>query len=252
MKEMRFIELLNLYVDQQLSTSDASELETEILRNPRRRRTYQQYCRMQKACTQLFEHERSRAPSSPALSRALAEADRKIVDFPQESASWFRGSYVAGLAAVAACVAIVVVSRNHAVNGPAAVDMAVNAAPAIHQPVAQPPVAVVVAEPVKIPAVSTADVAKTGQKPEFYSVLATRKLVPTREMGSGELVSEESTQERPILDWMRGVNLPPIRKVSADDLAFETRPMLKQEPRIFRGERPVQAQVEKAAFDFQR
>src|SRR3954471_19354076 len=112
MKETRFIELLNLYVDQHLSGEDASELEAEILRNPKRKRTYQQYCRMQKACTRLFENERIQAPASPALSRALAEADRKIVAFPETPKIWIRSPYVAGFAAVAACVAFALVRMN--------------------------------------------------------------------------------------------------------------------------------------------
>ena len=51
MKESRFIELLNLYIDRQISPEDAALLEEEILQNPGRRHTYSQYCRMHRACT---------------------------------------------------------------------------------------------------------------------------------------------------------------------------------------------------------
>ena len=82
MKESRFIELLNLYVDQQLSPVEAAELEAEISKNPVRRRTYQQYCRMQKACNRLFEEERAQAPGSVTLSKALSDADRNAASVP--------------------------------------------------------------------------------------------------------------------------------------------------------------------------
>ena len=50
MKESKFIELLNLYIDQQISPEDAALLEEAILQNPRRRQIYRQYCRMHKDC----------------------------------------------------------------------------------------------------------------------------------------------------------------------------------------------------------
>jgi anti-sigma factor RsiW len=50
MKESRYIELLNLYVDHRLTPEEAAELETEVQRNPARRKVYLQYCRIQKAC----------------------------------------------------------------------------------------------------------------------------------------------------------------------------------------------------------
>ena len=61
MNDSRFIELLNLYVDQQITAAEATELEAELQENAERRRTYHQYCRKQKACTQLFEQERQAA-----------------------------------------------------------------------------------------------------------------------------------------------------------------------------------------------
>ena len=42
MKDTRFIELVNLYVDRQISAEETAELETEIQANPRRRQVYQE------------------------------------------------------------------------------------------------------------------------------------------------------------------------------------------------------------------
>ena len=53
MKDSEFIELLNLYLDHEITAADAARLEAEVQASPERRRVYQQYCRMQKACTML-------------------------------------------------------------------------------------------------------------------------------------------------------------------------------------------------------
>jgi hypothetical protein len=125
-KESKFIELLNLYIDQQISPPDAAQLEAEILHDPQRRRTYREYCQLHRACTLVFEDSRVRAEAE--------EPDRVIELAPRRRAAW--GYYAAGLAA-AACVALVAVQAWRtpaAIPRPAAV-VAV-AAPAAVVPVA--------------------------------------------------------------------------------------------------------------------
>ena len=104
MKEKRFIELLNLYVDHQIAPEEAAELEAEILRSTERRKTYRDYCRMQRACGMLFDRERQEAPASSILEQSLKETERKIVAFPdRRKPAW--GTYTAafgGLTAMAA------------------------------------------------------------------------------------------------------------------------------------------------------
>ena len=56
MKDSEFTELLNLYLDHEISAADAARLEAEVQINPNRRRVYQEYCRMQKAC-KLLAHD---------------------------------------------------------------------------------------------------------------------------------------------------------------------------------------------------
>jgi anti-sigma factor RsiW len=57
MKDREFIRLLNLYVDREISAQDALRLETEVASHPERRRVYEQYCRIQKACRIIAEDE---------------------------------------------------------------------------------------------------------------------------------------------------------------------------------------------------
>lgn len=50
MKDSEFIELLNLYLDHEITPANAARLEDEVRRNPGRRRIYLQYCGIHKAC----------------------------------------------------------------------------------------------------------------------------------------------------------------------------------------------------------
>lgn len=101
MNDREFIELLNLYVDHEISAEDSLRLEAEVVADPRRREVYDQYCRIQKACSMLSEEQIADAAS--------AQATPNLLPFPS-SRSWrHSGPLFAGLAAAAA-VAVAVVS----------------------------------------------------------------------------------------------------------------------------------------------
>jgi anti-sigma factor RsiW len=215
MNEPRFIELLNLYVDQQLSPQEAAELEAEIQKNPVRHRTYQQYCRMQKACAQLFEHERSVAPASAALTRAMADADRKVVAFPDQSTrrSMWPIGFSVGAVAAAACVAFVVVRQTNT-GGPAQsgeVVATVESAPSVQAPVAAIAVAATQEQKPAVALVSASE--------EFRPVFTVQPLRSTSVKQGGLFVSV-SAGDAQLLDWTREVQLKPLRKVSSEELVF--------------------------------
>lgn len=92
MSDKEFIELLNMYVDREISPADAKRLEGEVAENPARREVYDEYCRMQKACSMLSE-ENFRAPAAHPVA--------SLVSFPAPSA-WRMGAVLSGLAAAAA------------------------------------------------------------------------------------------------------------------------------------------------------
>lgn len=105
MKDHRFVELVNLYIDRQISPAEAAELESELQANPRRRQVYQQYCRMHRA-TQLvyesFRHEAGReAPQAATQGGSLVrlEGARRRRD---------RWAYAFAGMAAAACVGLLV------------------------------------------------------------------------------------------------------------------------------------------------
>lgn len=250
MKEPRFIELLNLYVDQQLTAAEATELEAEIQHNPAHRRTYNQYCRMQKGCTQLFEQQCQNAPSSSVLSRALAEANRKVVAFPEHRTQWRqRGIFGLGLATLAACVAFVLVRQSPVQT---AVPIAVTT-PTISAP---SPIAVAVAAPVA-PAdqavnVPQPDLQTKAPRTLYTTLLPVRKFVPVRVVAAnGEPLA--NTEGKPDFAWMNNLELAPMRPVSAEELMAESRKAQPQTSSVFiNSPRPVQEMYEKAAFQFQK
>ena len=237
MKDDRYIELLNLYVDQQLSDAEARELEAEIARDAERRRTYQQYCRMQKACTRLFETERAQAPASPRLARALADADRKIVAFPPQRPAWRMPAYVGGFMAAAACIAIVLVRQDGGsqVPSPGAVVAVVEATPAANQVAAN-------AQPEAVLAPSV------PMTPMYQVLLASQE-----DASATHSLEATHPSERNEMAWLQRVELPPVRRIAPEALAFEHAPeTLRQDNRTFRSRRPMQATAELTAFQFER
>lgn len=107
MKDSEFIELLNLYLDHEISAADAARLEAEVQANPARRQIYRNYCQMQKACKMVAQD----------FVTEPAEVAEKVVPFQPAAASRRAaqggGFYTIGaLVAAAACVAIVLVGRS--------------------------------------------------------------------------------------------------------------------------------------------
>jgi hypothetical protein len=229
MKDAKFIELLNLYVDQQIDSADAALLEEEITRSAARRRTYQQYCRMHKACSVMFEQARPASAVGEKLAAAAAAADEKIVAFPEKQRRPSRVVYWGGLAAAAACVAFVLSSRP--VPKQPAGDVAVVPNNTAEQIVTITP------EPSPLSRTTNLDRAK------YQPVLVNH----TR--SASGLVRVDSG--RPSLDWVNNVQLSPL-KLSTEELFFEPRPTLKTEQNVFRSGRPVPVNAESAAYQFQR
>lgn len=104
MKDTEFIELLNLYLDHELTPADCARLEAEVKTNPIRRRVYEQYCRMQKACSELAADFAAEAPASNA--RALRASGAQ--NARQRPVALFA---LGSMAAAAAAVAIFFAAR---------------------------------------------------------------------------------------------------------------------------------------------
>ena len=250
MKDSEFIELLNLYLDHEISADNAARLEAEVQGNPERRRVYQQYCRMQKACTLLAKDFNEQ--------EAGAKADgRKIVAFdPAGRSAWGPGIFAAGGLMAAACVALVMVNRS---SGPASVP---DAAPVVAtmQRTMSPVVAPVETNVIMSQSRNLADhaaIARTVTVPaarrnELQPVLAMRGLALGSDVNSGNHVV---SSELPVqLDWIGGLKITPMLRVPAEDLRFEARPIdTAKNPTYQSRSRPDhQGVVEMTAFQFQK
>lgn len=219
MKESKFIELLNLYVDHEITAADAALLEAEIGRSPDRRRVYRQYCAMQKACT-VLEYDFRTDEAAPAAN---------VIAFPTPRRTGRTWAYAAGLAAAAACVAFVFVGRTPvATPGQGTVQTVAAAQPL--QPVAKSEFAAVAkARPLTV-------------RPVLQPVFAGLN-------GSSEGDTSLTLTDNSQLDWMNRVQL---QRVRMEDLRFDTQESLKQDIRANRVNQPLKANVEMTAFQFQR
>jgi anti-sigma factor RsiW len=223
MKESRFIELINLYIDRQIGPEEAAELEAEIARSPAHRRTYLQYCRMHRACTLLFENFHAPATS---LNQALTQAESKVTAFPARGYRLARISLGAGLAA-AACVAFMLV--NH---------------PASTSTLPEKPSVDEVAQ-VNVPPESF-HVAAVARPAEFKTVMTANRY----SLANNLAVSDA---QRAAFDWMRQIELSPMPAVDNNENVFvpQTEAPLSdlRFPRVHSDDQPV---AEMASFQFQR
>ncbi|HEV8073845.1 MAG TPA: hypothetical protein VGP21_06915 [Opitutaceae bacterium] len=222
MKESRFIELINLYIDRQIGPEEAAELEAEIARSPSHRRTYLQYCRMHRACTMLFENFHAPATS---LNQALTQAERKVTAFPTRGYRLARIALGAGLAA-AACIAFMLV------NHPAS-PSTLPAKPSVDE-VAQ----------VNVPPESF-HLAAMARPAEFKTVMTANRL----SLANNRAASEA---QREAFDWMRQIELSPMPVVDTNENVFfpqaEASPADLRFPRAHPDDQPV---AEMASFQFQ-
>ena len=218
MKESKFIELLNLYVDHQISPLEAELLEAEVRSNLARRRVYREYCQMQKACTVLAENFRTDAPAN----------NPKIAEFkPRRKLG--AAAYVAGLAAVAAGVALALTTQ------PRQTEPIALSPPKVHEQLAvTAPVAQVTAS-------------RAALQPAFGPHVLT-----LREPNVDLADAAGSPEQAAFGDWMNSIQFSSMPGVSADDLRFDGRSSLQPDARTYRAGRPIQGKVEWTAFTFQK
>lgn len=225
MKESKFIELLNLYIDQQISPAEAATLEQEILQDARRRRIYRQYCQMHRACTVVFENFRS--PADPA-----------VVEVRPRRFGW--GYYAAGLAA-AACVGFVAVQA-FLQPAPPSAPRAIAARPAA----VSTGVTVAAAVPVRrnVPRV------RSGQATEAF---VAQRLAVFSSTGRQDPVSLVIVSDRDSLRPLASAEaVAPNLRPSIEQFVFEQSAPANDNLPVLRIRPTTDAQAEMAAYQFQR
>lgn len=106
MKEREFTELLNLYLDHEITPEAAARLEAEVQRNPARRATYRQYCQMQKAC-KILSAEFAATSGSETVMQGAGRTKPATQSWNGGAGNWRTTLLGAGGLFVAASVAIV-------------------------------------------------------------------------------------------------------------------------------------------------
>jgi hypothetical protein len=231
MKDERFIELVNLYIDRQISAAETADLEAEMQADPRRRAIYRQYCQMHRATTLVYDSFRAGAPEQ---QRDVAKGRATIARFENQQRHRRTGwtYYAGGLAA--ACLALVLVrlNSNHA------------AAPTLVQTAAVQPVtvAVVAAQP---PATAKSRGTVAGSpgslrnsslpvQQDYAAMLAALRLEEQHAFANGQIISG------------RGPSL-------FEDGVFEAQQVMPaNSQRVFRSKQAPAQQAEFTAFQFQR
>ena len=184
MKDQRFTELVNLYIDRQITEAETTELEAEIQASPRRRAVYQQYCKMHRATTLVYESFRAEAP---AQQTAPTGAKGGIAQFQSERRTrGFRWTYYAGGLAAAACLGLVFLRLNSkpAIETNSVATVGAPAAP--HVSVAAPEVRVATAatEP-KAGLLSLRN--NAAAEPDYIAQLASLRQEEQRSFANGQL-----------------------------------------------------------------
>ena len=223
MNDREYIELLNLYVDHEISAEDALKLEAAVLADAKRREIYDQYCRMQKACTML----------SKEMAETAADEVSPLAAFPEQH-RWNFGPLAAGLAAAAAVVLVFVNMRG---PGGQKRDGLVSSAPV----------------PAATAAVSNAQgQAQDSMKPVFLIGRPASQPSSGRE-GGFLLASLDSSPEVAQLNWIGDVHLTPVFSATGKDFLLNPRTDLKAaviaDPQAGRDDHEP---VEMTAFRFQR
>jgi anti-sigma factor RsiW len=233
MKENRFIELLNLYIDRQITAEETAELEAEIQANPKRQAVYRQYCQIHSATKLVYESFRAVATEQPAAPTGRPGVV-ELFETRRRRRNW--AAYTVGFAAAAACLAIVFVRQGS--SQPAAAEVAVaKPRPAVVVAAATPVAPAVVAPTVATdPELANLRNAIVKVSPEYTAMLAALR---------------EQDEERAFHN--ERLQLNGMKPLFTDDLFEAGRVLNAQEQRIFRSEPATsKAQVEAAAFQFSR
>lgn len=232
MKDNRFIELVNLYIDRQISGDEMESLEAEMQANPRRRVVYRQYCQMHRATTLVYESFRSEDSEQPA-DKLRTQA--KVARFePHYGRRKHWTYYATGLAAACVALAFAKVTFSHHAAGQTQT-MAVKAtavqplAVAQSLPVASQPATAIreQSRPSAVTARSTSLVADQ----DYAVMLATMRKEDQRAFASGQIQPSRTTS-------------------LFEDGVFDSQP--SGSSRIFRSKPAASQQAEFAAFQFQR
>ena len=232
MKDNRFIELLNLYIDRQITVAETTELEAEIQQNPKRQAVYRQYCQIHAATKLVYDSFRLNATEQPVLPAAQPG----VVELFETKLRRSHFAYYAGGLAAAACLALVFL---HQSSTPKMGALTV-AGQTENRPVTVRPAVVAVAAVVP---------AKTAE-PVVGLVSLRNSVTSTPDYAAMLTVLREQDEERAIANGPLQANHG--QSLFDDGLFNANRVAPVQDPRLFRIQQTQAQQAETTVFQFQR
>ncbi len=259
MKDPEFIQLLNLYLDHEISAADAARLEAEVQSNGDRQKIYRQYCRMQKACKLLtsdFAPELAPQPRGDRKVFSFSDQMATAVSRPARAGNFYT---VGALAAAAACVAIIFVGHNRQVPAettPYAAVPTPQVAPAVL--VASTPAALNPVSDYRNGNVEASKTLRSVSGPRALGVATRSTLVADPLLLTGNtqadaMLAAAIDQANTQFAWMHNVQMTPIEQVAPqNNLRFEMRPASMRPDGRSIGNRSTQPATEMAAFQFSK
>lgn len=232
MNDQRFIELVNLYIDREITAAETAELEIEIQSNARRRTIYQQYCKLNHATSLVYESFRAQAAEPAQAVTTKSPIAKFEIAKRQHSGAW---AYYAGGLAAAACVAFAVVQFN---RNPTSVGTDLSQT-------------VVATSPSNPPAVGAIPAVSTGTATESHVQFANlRSEVQADEHYAALLQALRRDQQRGLAETqLKLLETPSL----FDDGVFDSKQPGILNQRVFRSQKPATTpQAEFTAFQFQR
>jgi hypothetical protein len=139
---------------------------------------------------------------------------------------------------MAACVALVLL-MNQPASGP---DM--NGGGVAQSESNRPAVAATLNSGLPLTTVASSDTRSFDVQP----VLTANAIGVARNVREVEIIAGD----REVHEWMQRVELMPVARVVVDEQAFEARPTLQQDNRVFRSRHSIQGSTGFTAFQFQR
>lgn len=246
MKESEFLELLNLYLDHEISTADAARLEAEVQSNPARRAVYRDYCRMQKACKMLAADLQVESAEDRAVSgRGKLVAGDASASRPTRPI----GIYLAASTALAAaCVILLLTISSKPGNG----NGGGQPTPSLAGVSENPPAGRLVTGPSSgqrgLVAASKLSAERAGARVTLVGTPLVLSGGNQVELAAPVAVSDADDQ----LAWVRNFQLVSMQeRKKLEEFRFEVAPAtLRPEARPLGGRPATDATVEMAAFRF--
>jgi anti-sigma factor RsiW len=234
MKDHRFIELLNLYIDRQITAEETAELEAEIQSSPKRQAVYRQYCQIHAATKVVYESFRAGA-AEPAANTTGRPATVELFETRRRT-NWVH--YVGGFAAAAAVAGLFFVrySANTSLETPVALAPVQTVAVAPVQPA---PAKEAVSAPTAAPAV-----------PAATNLISLRNTSTTPDYSAMLVALREQDEERALAERWQSARAQSLFDVNLFDTKH-TLPAAEPDQRLLRRQTAGQ-QVEMTIFQFQR